>query len=45
MHGIKLDAHVGPDGAPRLDVPVGSANQDVEVAVVIQPRRPETPEP
>jgi hypothetical protein len=40
MHSIKLDAHVGPDGTLRLDIPVGLANQDVEVIVVIQPRRP-----
>jgi hypothetical protein len=40
MHSIKLDAHVGPDGTLRLDIPVGLANQDVEVIVVIQPRHP-----
>jgi hypothetical protein len=39
MHSIKLDAHVDPDGTLRLNVPVGLANQDVEVIVVIQPRR------
>ena len=40
MHSIKLDSHIGPDGTLRLNVPVGLANQDVEVLVVIQPRRP-----
>jgi hypothetical protein len=38
MHSIKLNAHVGPDGTLRLDVPIGLANQDVEVVVVVQPR-------
>ena len=31
MNSIKLDAHVGPDGTLRLDIPVGLADQDVEV--------------
>jgi hypothetical protein len=45
MSSIKLDAQVGPDGAPRLAVPVGSANQDVEVAVAIRPRSREMSAP
>lgn len=42
MQTIKLDAHTGPDGTLRLDLPIGLADRDVEVIVVIQPRLIET---
>jgi hypothetical protein len=36
MQTIKLDAHVGPDGLLKLELPVGFGDEDVEVLVVIQ---------
>lgn len=38
MQTIKLDAHIGSDGKLKLELPLGFADEDVEVLVVIQPK-------
>jgi hypothetical protein len=37
MHSIKLNSHVGDDGILQLQVPVGIANADLEVMIIVQP--------
>ena len=37
MQTIKVRSRVGPDGRLKLDVPVGVADVDLEVLVVVQP--------
>ncbi len=43
MKSVTLQAHTGPDGNLRLDVPTGFADTDVDVVVVIQPHVPVAP--
>ncbi len=40
MQSITLQSHVGADGVLKLQVPVGIANADLEVMVVVQPILP-----
>ncbi len=40
MQSITLQSHVGADGVLKLQVPVGIANADLEVMVVVQPITP-----
>ena len=40
MQTITIRAHVGQDGVLKLEVPVGLADADIEVVVVVQPLRP-----
>ena len=37
METIKMQSRVGKDGILRLEVPIGVANADLEVLVVVQP--------
>ncbi|MEA5421149.1 hypothetical protein VB712_18135 [Spirulina sp. CCNP1310] len=37
METIKLQAHVGQDGALQVTVPEGLRNQDLEILMVFQP--------
>ena len=37
MQSIQLQSHVGPDGILKLHIPVGMADVDLEVLVVVQP--------
>ncbi len=39
MKSITLHSHVGSDGMLDLKVPIGIANADVEIVVVIAPTR------
>jgi hypothetical protein len=40
VQAIRLNSRVGADGTLRLEVPVGLANAEVEVVIIIQARRP-----
>ncbi len=47
MTSIKLQSHVGSDGILKLEVPVGIADADLEVVLVLEPLAPKairTPE-
>lgn len=37
MQTVSLHTHVGPDGVLRLRFPVGLANVDLDVIVIMQP--------
>jgi len=37
MQSIKLNSHAGADGVLKLEVPVGVADTDFEVMVIVQP--------
>lgn len=37
MKTVTLRSHVGEDGVLRLEVPIGIANADLEVVLVVQP--------
>lgn len=37
MQSIRLNSHIGPDGILKLEVPVGMADTDIEVMVIMQP--------
>ncbi len=37
MHTITMRSHVGRDGVLKLEIPVGLADADLEVVVVVQP--------
>ena len=39
MRVIETTAHVGPDGMLRLELPTGNPNQDLHVALVVEPVR------
>ncbi|NWJ95839.1 MAG: hypothetical protein HXX20_08665 [Chloroflexi bacterium] len=39
MQTIKLQAHIGIDGILRLELPLGLAETDLEVLVIVQPMR------
>ena len=41
MQVIETTAHVGPDGMLRLEVPTDQKNQDVQIALVVEPVRPQ----
>lgn len=36
MQSIKLKSHAGADGVLKLEVPVGIANTDFEVVIIVQ---------
>lgn len=38
MQTIELEAHTNADGLLKLEVPVGVANSDVDVVVIVQPK-------
>ena len=42
METIKLRSHVGPDGILKLQVPIGAANSDLEVVLIVQPVSPDS---
>lgn len=37
MEAIKTRSHIGADGILKLEMPVGVANRDVEILIVVQP--------
>ena len=37
MQSIKLHSHTGADGMLKLEVPMGLANTDFEVVLIVQP--------
>ncbi len=43
MESIKVRQHIGQDGILHLNVPLGLADQEVEVLLVYQPIQPLTP--
>jgi hypothetical protein len=43
MRVIETIARVGPDGMLRLELPVGQPNQDLQVALVVEPMQPRAP--
>jgi hypothetical protein len=45
MQTVQLRARVGADGLLHLQVPVGMANTDVEVIVIVQPKAAEANQP
>lgn len=43
MTSVKLHSHVGRDGLLKLEVPVGLAETDVEIMIILHPIEPVTP--
>ncbi len=43
MQVIETTAHVSPDGMLRLELQAGQPNQEVQVAVVVEPIPPQAP--
>jgi hypothetical protein len=41
MRTLQLQTHVGSDGLLKLEVPIGLRNIELEVIVIVQPRKSE----